>query len=176
MDDNFVDYLSEYEIRVGLNKIASEINRQYGTNDELIIVCILRGGFVFCADLVRRLNCQCKIEFIKVSSYIHNQQSQITLQSGLVELAQVQNKHVLIIDDINDSGNTLAFVQQYCREFGAKQIQSAVILQSNKSKSKADFYIHFKTDNTWVFGYGMDNNDLYRNLPKIYQQIEKADV
>jgi len=160
--------ITELDIKVRMRHMVLEIARDLG-RQELMVVGILRGSFMFAADLVRLLyinDIHPLIDFVFVTSY------EGTESSGEMRLLkdmslEVDGRWVLIVDDILDTGRTLKFAQDYVREKGAQEIHSCVLLDKPSRRAvevKAD-YVGFEIDDVFVVGYGLDYNGRYRDLP-----------
>ncbi len=161
------------EIKERLEALAVEIARgTNGTNEDIMIVGLLRGSFMFAADLVRELyalGMHPEIDFMTLSSY-----GKETTSSGEVKIAKdvgedVKGRHVLIIDDILESGRTIHFATELMKERGAASVKSAVLLEKPgklEVKIKADF-VGFSIPDKFVVGYGLDYANHYRELPFI---------
>lgn len=153
-------------------EISWHIKLEKIENDDLIILSLLKGSFIFTADLIRELykyDVHPRLDFLAASSYGNNKVSSgnITLNSELIE--SVENKHVLIVDDILESGNTLHYVKNLLEERRAASIKIAVFLEKPGKlvkDVKADF-IGFKVPDKFIIGYGLDYANKYRELPFI---------
>ena len=134
---------------------------------DLVVVGILKGSFVFLADLVREIDLPCSVEFMGVSSY-----GDATESSGVVQLTQdltkpVAGKHVLVVEDIVDTGLTMKYLLENLQTRNPKSVKLASLLEKpekNKSKIHVDF-LGFSIEDKFVVGYGLDAAGLYRNLP-----------
>ena len=137
--------------------------------DEITIVPILAGAFIFCADLIRQIPLHIQIGLITVSSYPG---SSLRTQGSKVlgeQLGNVRGRHLLLVDDILDSGGTLKLVVPMLLELGAASVKTCVLLHKNRPEAKdvkAD-YVGFDIPDEFVVGYGLDYNNYYRNLPSI---------
>ncbi|MFV0337037.1 MAG: hypoxanthine phosphoribosyltransferase [Chthoniobacterales bacterium] len=160
--------LHETTILSRLDAMAAEITKDYKSR-ELTIVAVLNGSLVFMADLLRRLPIPLQIDALTVASYVG------TRSSGKVEFLQtrmpdVAGRHVLILDDILDSGRTLAGVAETLKNReGVLSVATCVLLQKDVEhvcEIKAD-YVGFQIEDEFVVGYGLDYNERYRNLPYI---------
>jgi len=148
--------------------MAAEI-RATLPDDDIHFVCVLKGAFLFLADLVRALDDRVTIDFIAVSSYGAGKQS-----SGEVRLvkdvdASLEGRHVVIVEDIVDTGLTLHYLQDILRLRGPLSLRTACLL-SKPSRRKVDVlvdFIGFTIDDHFVVGYGLDFDEKYRNLPYI---------
>ena len=165
--------VSEDEIKVILTRISSEINEDYkGKN--LLVCGILKGAFIFMADLVRKIRVPANLEvtFIKASSY-----GQSSVSSGNIKVEEMsdlsgyadRNFEILIVDDILDTGYTLSFLEDYFRKKGFVNVNFCVLLDKPErhEKSVDVKYIGKQIENEFVVGYGLDYNEKYRELPYI---------
>ncbi len=149
-------------------EIACHINADYAGRS-LVVVGVLKGSFVFLADLFRRLTVDCTLDFIAASSYGSG-----TVSSGSVQIkkdisADVKDKHVLLVEDILDTGNTLSYIGEYISRKGAASVKLCTLLDKPSRRIKpinAD-YIGAKIDDVFIVGYGLDYDERYRNLPYI---------
>ncbi|MCC7126002.1 MAG: hypoxanthine phosphoribosyltransferase [Acidobacteria bacterium] len=149
-------------------ELATEIRAAIPA-DDIHFVCVLKGAVLFTADLVRALDTRVTIDFIAVSSYGSG-----TASSGEVRLvkdldAGVEGRHVVIIEDIVDTGLTLHYLQDILRRRGPASLRTACLL-SKPSRRKIDVtvdFIGFTIDDHFVVGYGLDLDEKYRNLPYV---------
>ena len=151
-----------------LDEMAHQITEDYRGKD-LTAVAILNGSFIFIADLLRRVPLPLQVDCWSVSSY-HGTKSTGQVNFRQTQLADVRGRHVLILDDILDSGVTLSAIRERLyAESGALSIKVCVLLRKNIAQSRpidAD-YVGFDIPNEFVVGYGLDYNEGYRNLPFI---------
>ncbi len=161
----------EEQIRQRVDRLIEEIAADCDP-ENLILIGILRGSFIFMADLVRGFNrhrIHPRIDFISLSSYREG-----TKSSGEVKLLhdtgeEMSGADVVVVDDILDSGRTLAFAKQLFQERGARSVKSCVMLDKTAGHAvniEAD-YIGFPVGDVFVVGYGLDYNNRYRELPHI---------
>lgn len=156
------------------NNLNSTHKTNENTNQDIIVVCLLRGGFMFMSDLVKKLpKTNTKIEFLTASSYGDSHES-----SGKLNIIQdirenIENKHVIIVDDIIDTGLTMHLIKQHLQTKNPKEIEVCCLLNKSKCRNtdlistlKID-YCGFECPNEYVVGYGMDSKGYYRNLPYI---------
>ena len=136
---------------------------------EPLFVSVLRGAFVFMADIVRACQVKCDVEFIAVSSY-----QNATTSSGVVQITHdiqqdISGRHLVVIEDILDSGNTLNFLKQYFLTKGAATVTICTLLDKPSRRTKAIHadYVGFEVPDEFVVGYGLDYAQKYRNLPYI---------
>ncbi len=167
MKDDMAEVLiPEKEIAKAVAKLGKQISRDYEGKD-LIMVSVLKGSVVFMADLMRHITIPCSIDFMSVSSYGAG-----TKTSGVVKIvkdldAQLAGRHLLIIEDILDSGLTLSYLSKMLRDRGAESIRIATLLDKpdrRQANIKADYFC-FSVPDKFVVGYGLDYDEKYRNLP-----------
>lgn len=160
-------------------ELANEISRDLGDvtdHDELVLVSVLTGSIIFLADLIRQLPQKLRIEVIGVESYpgraTTSRGAKIT--SGLSGV--VENRHVLVVDDILDSGGTLKLIREEVTRRRAKTVQACVLLRKQRPSALATpcEYVGFDIPDVFVVGYGLDYNNYYRNLPDIGTLKETA--
>lgn len=157
----------ETTILCRLDQIAAQISNDYRDQD-LTVVAVLNGSLMFMADLLRRIPLPLKLDCLGVASY-HGK----TESSGEVIFKQVapdvKDRHILILDDILDSGNTLQAVREKLEAAGPRSVRVCVLLKKKKRRASpvdAD-YIGFEIEDEFVVGYGLDYMEQYRNLPCI---------
>ncbi|HEY0009686.1 MAG TPA: hypoxanthine phosphoribosyltransferase [Tepidisphaeraceae bacterium] len=151
-------------------ELAAYITRDVGDNAEgMTIVPILTGAMIFTADLIRCIPVRMKINLMTVSSYpgaaLRTQGSTVVAK----QLGDVKGRHVLLIDDILDSGGTLKLVVPVMKELGAASVRICVLLRKDRDTARevhAD-YVGFDIPDEFVIGYGLDYDNVYRNLPDI---------
>ena len=161
--------ISKKQIDKRIIEIASMIDEDY-SNENLVIISILKGSICFTSDLIKNIkNPNISLDFIKISSYNDKTESQGKIDFQLDISTNIENKNVIIIDDILDSGNTMNFLYHHLSRKKPKTIKSCVLLnkqERRKNNIKAD-YVGFEIDNKFVIGYGLDFDEKYRNLPYI---------
>lgn len=158
-----------------LDELAHQITEDYRGKD-LTVIAILNGSFIFMADLLRRIPLPLQVDCWSVSSY-HGTKSTGEVNFRQTQLADVRGRHVLILDDILDSGITLTAIQErLVAESGALSLKSCVLLRKTipHPRSMEAEYIGFDIPNEFVVGYGLDYNEKYRNLPFIGILTEEA--
>jgi len=172
LDNDIAEVLvSEEEIDVTVARIAGEIDRDYGKEGgKLLLLCILKGSVVFMGDLMKKISLPVEIDFMKVSSYGSGTESSgtptIILDLNRADLSQC---HVLIVEDIIDSGRTLAYLCDYLRIKGAKSVKTCTMLDK-PSRRVVDFkpdYCGKEIPDEFVVGYGLDYAEKYRELSYI---------
>ncbi len=167
--EKLIVLISENQIQEKVREIAADISKKYD-GDAPILIGILNGSFIFCADLMREMDINCEIDFIKVSSYTGTQ------SVGTVKLrkdisADITNRHVIIVEDIIDSGLTIKFIKDRMLEAGPKSV-AIVTLLMKPDIANLDFdidWVGFEIPPEFVVGYGLDYDQLYRNLKAIYR-------
>ncbi len=168
-DKDFVPYISAEDIAAKIEELASVINQDYAEKQP-IILCILSGSFIFTADLVRALSIPHQIEFVRYSSYSGTSSTgQISKILGL--RADVKDQDIIIVEDIIDTGFTISTAIRELYVSEPKSIKVASLLfkpDALKHEVPLD-YIGFEIPNKFVVGYGLDYNELGRNIPSIYQ-------
>lgn len=164
------ELISPHNIDIQTKIVAKQIaDKHKGDRTPVVMVGLLNGCFAFYADLVRAMSIDVECDFMRVKSYLSkNKQGDIQITKDLE--TPVKGKHVYIVDDIYDTGNTMAAVIEYLEVKHAKSI-SIVSLVTRKSSPKPSqpHYNAFVIDDEWLVGFGMDNDKGYcRNLPAIY--------
>ncbi|HNX37454.1 MAG TPA: hypoxanthine phosphoribosyltransferase [Candidatus Cloacimonadota bacterium] len=158
----------EYKIQARIKEIGGEISRQYQGKTP-VFVGILKGGFVFLSDLIRSITIPIELDFMATSSYGSG-----TVSSGIVKIRKdididIKDRDVIIIEDIVDSGLTLQYIKEYLSKHEPASVRTCVLLDKPEAhKIDVAFdYVGFNIGNEFVVGYGLDYNELYRNLPYI---------
>ncbi len=158
-----------------LDELANEITQDYRGKD-VTVVAILNGSFVFMADLLRRIPIDLQIDCLSVSSY-HGTKSTGQVNFRTTRFADVSGRHVLLLDDILDTGGTLKTIREHiASESGALSVKICVLLRKKVDRTpmvSAD-YVGFEIPNEFVVGYGLDYNERYRNLPFVGVLTEEA--
>jgi hypoxanthine phosphoribosyltransferase len=161
--------ISADDIAARITSLAADITRDHADAGQVHVVGVLKGAFMFMADLVRAIELPVTLDFIAVSSY-----AKATTSSGEVRLlkdldAAIEGKHVIVVEDIVDTGLTLHYLQDILAARGPKSVRTACLL-SKPSRRKIDVrveYIGFTIEDHFVVGYGLDYAGQYRNLPHI---------
>lgn len=158
---------SEDQLRERVRALAHDISRDHP--DGVHLVCVLKGAFMFLADLVRLLSCDVTLDFMAVSSY-----GERTTSSGQVRLLKdldsgLEGRAVVIVEDIVDTGLTLAYLQQILRARAPRSLKTACLMNkpSRRRTSVVVDYIGFTIEDHFVVGYGLDAGDRYRHLPYV---------
>jgi hypoxanthine phosphoribosyltransferase len=161
--------LTEVQIQARIREMAAEIEAAYSGDDDIHFVGVLRGGFIFMADLVRAMGPRATMDFIAVSSYGNQKRS-----TGEVRLLKdldtgIEGSDVIIVEDIVDTGLTLTYLQDILRARRPKSLRTVCLL-SKPSRRQVDVkvdYVGFEIEDHFVVGYGLDYAERYRNLPYI---------
>ena len=165
----------ERELRTRICELGTEISKAY-TGKNPVLIGILKGAVVFLSDLVRHITIPITLDFMAISSYADSAQS-----SGLIKLTKdisidIKGRHVIIVEDILDTGLSLQFLKDHLGKFEPASVASCVLLDKPKAH-KIEIpieYLGFEIGNEFVVGYGLDFNERYRNLP--YVGILKEEV
>src|SRR3954447_13083830 len=160
--------ISEQTILARLDEIAAEIVRDYREH-ELTVIAVLNGSLIFMADLLRRIPLPLKLDCLSVASYHGGTKSTGEVVFRQVAMPEVTGRHILILDDILDSGRTLNAIRRKLQEANPLSVRVCVLLEKQIPRAapvEAD-YIGFKIGNEFVVGYGLDYMERYRNLPCI---------
>jgi hypoxanthine phosphoribosyltransferase len=169
-DLSFKKFIAKSKVQQKVAVLAELINEDYADKSP-IFVPILNGSFMFASDLIKQIKPPSKVSFVKVSSYAGTTSSgQLKTLIGLEE--SLFNQHIIIIEDIVDSGLTLQIVEEL-QSLGAKSVEVVALLRKQPAREKMIEvkYVGFEIDNEFVVGYGLDYDGLGRNLEDIYQSI-----
>jgi hypoxanthine phosphoribosyltransferase len=151
-----------------LDEMAAQISDDYRER-ELTVIAVLNGSLMFMADLLRRIPLPLKLDCLSVASYHGQAQTSGEVIFKQVALPDVMDRHVLILDDILDSGHTLAAIRDKLETAKPRSIRVCVLLSKKKQRARhvdAD-YVGFEIEDEFVVGYGLDFMERYRNLPRI---------
>jgi hypoxanthine phosphoribosyltransferase len=173
-DKTFVKSIDEQSIQKQIKHLAKCISLDFADKNPLFLA-VLNGSFMFASDLMKQLDFPCEIEFIKVSSYQGTSSThQITDAIGVSE-NRIANRTVVIIEDIVDTGHTIEHLFRYLQNQKAKEIEVATLLfkPAAYKKELPVNYIAITIPNDFVVGYGLDYNQLGRNLKHIYKLKEE---
>ena len=159
---------TEEALRARVGELAQQINRDLA-GKEPVLISVLRGSFIFMADLVRAIELPCRVDFMAVSSYGSG-----TTSSGQVKITKdlsesIEGRDVLVVEDILDSGNTLSYLLKLLQARRPASIRLCTLLDKPSRRTKpiqAD-YVGFQVEDLFVVGYGLDYAEKYRNLPYI---------
>ena len=169
MDDIAKVLISERDLQARISALSNEINLAYTDEDRPLLICILKGAFMFLADLTRNLDMKHEVDFMEVSSYGAG-----TASSGVVRILldleqNIEGRHVLIVEDIIDSGRTLNYIIRNLQTRRPASLRICTLL-SKPSRREIDVeveWVGFEVPDEFVIGYGLDYAEEYRNLPFI---------
>ena len=159
---------SERAIWTGIDRVAHEVCETLG-DGELTVVSVLKGSFVFAADLVRRLPIPLELAFVWASSYGSGTEPSMIDLHFMPEGPEVEGRRLLLVDDILDTGRTLARVHGELMDRNAREVRTCVFLDKPTRRQipfEADFRV-FEVEDLFVVGYGLDFDGRYRNLPYV---------
>ena len=159
--------IDEATLQNRIAQLGAQINLDYACCGNLLLLCVLKGGVMFLSDLTRHINVPHVIDFMAASSYGQGaRQSSGSVRIDLDMRMDVKDKHVLVVEDIIDSGYTLAFVLKTLRNREPASLKLCALL-NKQSRREVDIdvdYIGFNIENKYVFGYGLDLDERFRNL------------
>lgn len=162
------ELISEEQIKKRVKELAREVEKEFN-GEKILLVCILRGSFMFFADLVRELNLEAEIDFMAISTY-----GQGAVSSGKINIVKdikedIKDKNVLIVEDIIDSGHTLTYLKKSFLERKPKKLKICSFLDKKERREveiEGDF-IGFDIPNEFVIGYGLDYAEKFRTLKSV---------
>ena len=168
--------LTEEQIRQRILELGEELTREYADKNP-VIVGVLKGVVVFYADMIRQIKVPCQLDFMTISSYKGTESTGETVVKQDIS-ADIRGRHVLILEDIYDTGNSLSFTYRHLQSMEPASIKICTLLDKPERRKpgitlKAD-YVGFTIPNEFVVGYGLDYDEKYRNLP--YVGILKPEV
>lgn len=172
-DKDFVPYLSQAEIEEAIRRLGEKISIQY-KNEFPLFIPILNGSFMFAAELFKHINIPCEICFIKLASYKGTTSTGHLITSIGLD-TEVKNKHIIVLEDILDTGKTLSlFLPQLKNQQPASLKVAALLHKPEATVHEVQLdYNCFKIPNKFVVGFGLDYNGLGRNFPALYQLKEE---
>ncbi len=161
--------ISEKEIQTRVAELAAQISSDYAATKEIVLVGVLKGAFIFLADLSRRLTIPRTIEFIAVSSYESGSKSTGAVRLVMDVRGNIENKHVLIIEDIVDTGHTIQYLTGILESHRPASVKTcALVRKADRAEVDVDVdYLGFDIGDEWVVGYGLDYAEQNRTLPYI---------
>ena len=173
--EKFVLFMDEIQILRRVEELAVRINEEYKEKNP-VFICILNGAFIFYADFIRYISIPCEVDFLKLSSYGENK-----ISSGNVHLVkdlncQVGQRHIVVIEDIVDSGASVNFIREWILKKNPASIKIVTLLHKPESSSTNHplDYVGCKIPSRYVIGHGLDFAQQGRNLPDVYIQPEKG--
>jgi hypoxanthine phosphoribosyltransferase len=171
LDKRFKEYIPEKEISERIDRLAEKINSDFA-GKEVVFLGILNGAFLFAAELFKRIDLKAKISFVKLASY-EGTKSSGSIKELIGWNEDIKNKHIIIIEDIVDTGNTLERIvdELVIRKASGIKIASLLFKPLAYTKDIPLDYVGFEVPNDFVIGYGLDYDGYGRNLPSIYTLI-----
>jgi hypoxanthine phosphoribosyltransferase len=168
-ENKFRTLISADEIEIKIQELGKEITEDYRDKNP-IMIGVLNGGFLFMADLIRHVEIDLEIDFIKISSY-----GDATVSSGKVTMlkdinAEIAGRHILLVEDIVDTGLSVQYLKSKFLELKPASLKFVSLLRK-KENAKVDYdveYVGFDIANEFVVGYGLDHKQILRNLPAVY--------
>ena len=163
--------ISQDEIKSKIVQLSELIDQEY-KNEEIVLLMIMKGSFIFTSDLIREIKTPCAIEFVKCSSYGKRgkERGKLTIE-GLDKL-DIKSKHVIVVDDIFDSGATLSSVMREVEKMEPKSLKSLIMLLKKTPKRLPNIdlpdYTLFEIEDKFVVGYGLDYKEYFRGLKGVY--------
>ena len=161
--------ISEAAIGRRVEELARQISRDYAGAGELVLIGVLRGAFVFLADLSRRLTVPCRVDSVALPSYGHGSTSGGAVRLVMDLRVNIAGNHVLVVEDIVDSGHTLAYLVAILQARHPASLKTCVLTRK-AGRLETDValdYVGFDIPDRWVVGYGLDYSDRFRTLPYI---------
>lgn len=168
-EDDLKILIGEADIQRRVQELADEISRDYFGKGELILVGVLKGAFIFLADLSRRLSIPRSIEFMAVSSYDKGSQESSAVRLVMDMRRNIEGQHVLLVEDIVDTGRTLHFLKKLLAARKPSSVKTCALVRKPdcvKVETTVD-YLGFEIPDAWVVGYGLDYDEENRTLPYI---------
>lgn len=171
LDKTFTEYITENEIKKRVEELAVKINNDFAGKD-VVFLGILNGAFLFAADLFKKIDLKARISFVKLASY-EGTKSSGTIKELIGWNEDIKDKHVIVIEDIVDTGNTIERIvgELTIRKAGGIKIATLLYKPNSYSKDIPVDYVGFEIPNDFVIGYGLDYDGYARNLPSIYRIV-----
>lgn len=169
-DKTFKPYISNEEIEKAIDRVAEKLNGDFrGCEDIPILLCVLNGSIMFMGELMKRLDFRCQIVSIKLTSYVGTSTTGV-VKTAVGLTADITGRRVIIVEDIVDTGETITELKRILREKGAKESRICTLLfkeDAYRKDEKID-YVALKIENRFIVGFGLDYNELGRNLKDIW--------
>lgn len=169
MGDRLQKLFSSEAISATVDRLAERISQDFD-DEEILFVCVLKGSYIFTADLARKVKAPSAVDFIRAASYGNNMTSSGTMSITKDLETDVTGKNVIIVEDIVDSGFTLKEVRDMLSSRGPKRLKICALIDKKAARQvdvRCD-YVGFSLDDGFLVGYGLDYAEKYRNLPDIY--------
>lgn len=161
---------SQREIQKRVKELARSISQDY-KNKDLILIGVLKGAFVFLSDLSRHLSIPVKLDFVRLASYGSQSHSQGKIRFTKAIELPIRDKHILVVEDIVDTGLTLKFLQEFLNKENPKSVRICALIDKNERKEfpMTIDYLGFSVPQGFIVGYGLDFDEQYRHLPSLYR-------
>lgn len=167
--ENYIELISEEQIKRRVKELAQQISEEYRDKCP-ILIGVLNGAFIFLSDLIRELKISCEVDFVKISSYGGGRVSSGQIKAKKQFDSHVDGRHILIVEDIADSGRSIKFLENMFEGSNPASLKFISFLLK-EGTAVVDFkldYVGFTIPNKFVVGYGLDDDQKYRNLPSLY--------
>ena len=161
-------YISEDQIADRVEQLARQITLDYA-NDEILIICVLKGAFMFCSDLIKKIQLPLQMDFVSCSSYGDSTQSSGHVKLNMDISDTIEGKNIILVEDIVDTGLTIKYLSEIIKARNPKSFKIASLLYKPKKiehEVKID-YLAFEIEDKFVIGYGLDYAGRFRELPYI---------
>lgn len=168
--ETFTAVYSEEQIATRVAELATEINTLYA-GQPLVVICVLKGAFMFFTDLVRHLTVEPELDFVRLASYGSKQERGEHISFTKDIEVSIEGKHVLVVEDIIDTGHTMDFLFRQLAARGSKSLRLATLIDKSERRAvpiRADF-VGFHLPKGFIVGYGLDYAERYRELGGIYE-------
>ena len=159
---------SEAQVQERIRALAAEINRQY-EGEDLVVICVLKGAFMFFSDLVKHITVRPRLDFVRIASYGNKTSSEERVYFTKDVELPLKDQHVLVVEDVVDTGRSMEFLYGQLCARGAKSIKLCALVDKSERRAvdiKVDF-AGFKLAEGFIVGYGLDYAERYRELPEI---------
>ena len=175
-DKTFKTYIPHEKILEAVDHVAANINADFKDCGEIpIILCVLNGSLIFTAELLTRLNFKCELASVRMKSYVGLKSSEdVTMAMGIT--SDIEDRTVIIVEDIVDTGNTIEHLKKVLSDNGAKETRVCTLFFKPEAYCKkcAIDYVAMEIQNQFIVGFGLDYNELGRNYKDIYILDEEA--
>ena len=170
-DKKFKLYIKEKNVLSEIHRIAEMINNDF-KDKELVIICILKGSFMFFSDLLKKINVKCTIDFLRLSSY-EKTTSTGKIKNLMNSEIDIRNKNVLIVEDIVDTGHTINYLVNHFKLLKPSNLNIVTLFFKKEAflYNKSPDYVAMHIPNKFIVGYGLDYDQYGRNLTDIYELI-----
>lgn len=166
---------SEAEIKKRIQELATEISEHYRNKLEpLLAICVLKGAFIFFADLIRKLDLSCELDFVRLASYGQDTAPGESLKFAKDVEVSLANKHILIVEDIVDTGQTVYYLNHLFQSRNPKSVKVCSLIHKTGRRQQdvqIDFF-GFRIKEGFIVGYGLDYAEKYRQLEGIYELLK----